>query len=77
MNAEEENQIEKLIGPSSNLCNHNAAIEWISNYLEEGDILNLPASTSSLDALAAYSKSKNADPVLKKKCEKLIKQYKR
>ena len=77
MNTEEERQIEKLLGPSSNLCSHNAAIEWISNYLEEGDILNLPASKESLAALISYSKSKNADPLLKRKCLKLLKQYKR
>lgn len=44
MNAEEENQIQKLLSDTSNPCNQKAALTWLINYLEEGDILNLPPS---------------------------------
>ena len=77
MNAEEEKQIEKLLSDKTNPCNHNAALTWLVNYLEEGDILNLPPSKRTLDALKQFSTSRSADPLLKTKAKKTLKQYQR
>lgn len=77
MNAEEEKQIEKLLSDKTNPCNHNAALTWLINYLEEGDILNLPPSKPTLDALKKFSTDRSADPLLKSKAKKTLKQYQR
>lgn len=77
MNAEEEKQIEKLLSPASNLCNQKAALTWLSNYLEEGDILNLPPSTQTLTALKKFSSGAKVDKLLKQTALKSLKQYQR
>jgi hypothetical protein len=77
MNAEEEQQIEKLLSDKSNSCNQNAALSWLSNYLEEGDILNLPPSKRTLDALKQFSADANSDELLKSNAKKTLKQYQR
>ncbi len=77
MNAEEENQIEKLLSDKSNPCNQKAALTWLTNYLEEGDILNLPPSKRTLDALKAFSAKRDSDKLLKSNAKKALKQYQR
>ncbi|MDA9764823.1 MAG: hypothetical protein P8L44_19250 [Opitutales bacterium] len=77
MNAEEEQQIEKLLSDKTSPCNHNAALTWLINYLEEGDILNLPPSKRTLDALKTFSADRSDDKLLKSKAKKAIKTYQR
>ncbi len=77
MNAEEEQQIEKLLSDKTNPCNHKAALTWLINYLEEGDILNLPPSKRTLDALKTFSSDRSADKLLKSKAKKALKAYQR
>ena len=75
MNAEEEKQIEKLLSAKSNTAHQTAALTWLINYLEEGDILNLPPSKRSLDALKKFSSKTGPDRILKSKAKKSLKQY--
>jgi hypothetical protein len=75
MNAEEENQIQKLLSDTSNPCNQKAALTWLINYLEEGDILNLPPSKRTLDALKTYSTDRGSDKLLKSNAKKTLKLY--
>ena len=77
MNAEEEIQIAKLLDKDSTAAQQKAALTWIRNYLEEGDILNLPASRRSLEGLKQFSSSRSGDTSLKSRAKKLIKQYQR
>jgi hypothetical protein len=77
VNAEEEKQIKLLLSEESSPAQQKAALTWLGNYLEEGDILNLPASKRTLDALKKYGLSSTADSGLKSKAKKMIKQYQR
>ena len=77
MNAEEEKQIKILLGKDATFAHQKAALTWLGNYLEEGDILNLPASKRTLDSLDRFSRSATADRVLKSKAKKLTNQFRR
>ena len=77
MNAEEEKQIKILLSPEASSGQQKVALTWLGNYLEEGDILNLPASKRTLAALKTYALSSVADSGLRAKARKLVKQYKR
>ena len=54
MNAEEEKHIGLLLDKDSSVAQQKAALVWIRNYLEEGDILNLPPSRRSLEGLKQF-----------------------
>ncbi|MCB1121722.1 MAG: hypothetical protein KJT03_09250 [Verrucomicrobiae bacterium] len=77
MNAEEDKQVEILLNPASSASQQKAALTWIRNYLEEGDILNLPPSRQSLNALQSYGSSGQGEAALKQKAKKLLKEYAR
>jgi hypothetical protein len=77
MNAAEEKQISELLDKESSVAQQKAALTWIRNYLEEGDILNLPASRRSLEALKQFSGSRSGDASLMSRAKRLLKQYER
>lgn len=77
MNAEEEKQIEILLNPASAALEQKTALTWIRNYLEEGDILNLPVSKRSLQALTAFSRGKAGDTDLRSRARRVLKEYAR
>ena len=77
MNTEEECQIKKLLSDRSNPCNQKAALSWLVNYLEEGDILNLPPSKRTLETLKTFSVNPLSDKVLMSTAKKTLKIYQR
>ncbi len=76
MNAEENEMIKQLLATGASVAEQQAALAWLADYCEEGDILNLPPSTATLAALEKYSKKTKADAALKRRAAKLVKQYK-
>ena len=77
MNAEEEQQIKILLSGESSPAQQKAALTWLGNYLEEGDILNLPASKRTLDSLGKYRQSPTGVSGLKARAGQLVKHYRR
>ena len=77
MNADEEKHIGLLLDNDSSVAQQKAALVWIRNYLEEGDILNLPPSRRSLEGLKQFSSSKTGNSSEKARANKLLKQYQR
>lgn len=75
MNAEEEARIRKLLDDKSSMAEQKAALTWFANYLEEGDILNLPPSRRTLDCLKKFTQSNAGDGTQKARAEKLLKNY--
>jgi hypothetical protein len=76
MNAEENETIKQLLATDAALAQQKKALGWLADYCEESYILNLPPSTAALAALEKYSKKTKADPALKRRAAKLVKQYK-
>ncbi len=75
MNAEENEMIKQLLTTGASAAQQKKALSWLADYCEESYILNLPPSTVALAALDKYSKKAKAEPALKRRAAKLVKQY--
>jgi hypothetical protein len=75
MNAEENEMIKQLLTTGASAAQQKKALSWLADYCEESYILNLPPSTVVLAALDKYSKKAKAEPALKRRAAKLVKQY--
>ena len=75
MSSEVAQQIEVLLNADSSAAQRKSALKYFSEVLEEDYILNLPPQRPILKALDAVSRLSGAEPAIKSKAKKLIKEY--
>ena len=76
MSAEEQQVIDKLLNIESGVTQQRAALKWLSEYLEQGYILNLRPSRAIMNALEDFAEMPQIDATLSKRAVNLRKKYK-
>ena len=77
MSPEERDAINRLLDTAAGAASQKAALKWISEYLEEGHILDLPAPKALLRALESFAGRSEADLALRTRAENLMRKYRR
>lgn len=75
MNNEVNQSIDCLLDGEASPAQRKAALKHLGEVLEEDYILNLPPQRPILKALESLSRKAGAEPALKSKAKRLIKDY--